>query len=123
MDGTPWQEISLNDAEAQLTRIAHQEKVRQLRTLHIRLAGKVTPQSWKPAIVKALRLSPPGSKRAGNGEILNQETVALQLGQGKLSNTKAQQILGYEPSVSFAEGMTCTGKWLRFTEGRTEEVV
>jgi predicted dehydrogenase/nucleoside-diphosphate-sugar epimerase len=123
MDGTPWQEISLNDAEAELTRIAHQEKVRQLRTLHIRLAGKVTPQSWKPAIVKALRLSSPGSEKAGNGVILNQEIVALQLGQGKLSNTKAQQILGYEPSVSFAEGMARTGKWLRFMEGRTEEVV
>jgi len=118
MEPSPWQEIAWADAEPELEKIARRERAQRRKNLPVRLAGKIVPQDWKPFLVKLLRLSPPaGNHASGQGIVLDAETVALQRGSYHLSADKAGRRLGYQPPVSFAEGMARTGRWLRFVSG------
>ena len=47
---------------------------------------------------------------------LTHEMALLQQCRWKLSNRKANQILGYHPAISFNEGMERSIKWLKFLE-------
>jgi len=42
------------------------------------------------------------------------DTLAIQTCETRFSIEKARRVLGYEPRVSFAEGMQLTQQWLRF---------
>ena len=75
-------------------------------------------QSLKQAIPKRGKQPPaPAQDSVPRQPVVTQMMAELQQSQYKLPFTKAEQILGYEPIVSFSEGCRRSIKWLAESEG------
>lgn len=85
------------------------QKVLPLAPDRLKKAVKGAWQGWserpKPSRWRVRQASPPA---------LSAEMNELQLCEWRLPNTKARSVLGYEPPVSFAEGMRRSLAWLNF---------
>lgn len=80
----------------------------------------LVPATLKQAVkgaIKAATAAPNPSRwqlPTANGPVVSEEITQLQLCSVRLPCTKAERILGYQPKVSFAEGMQRSIGWLKF---------
>jgi nucleoside-diphosphate-sugar epimerase len=65
--------------------------------------------------------APPSSVVIKPQPVIDQEVASLQSWRIVLPITRAQSLLGYQPTVSFAEGARRTGEWLRFSSGMSAD--
>jgi len=78
------------------------------------------PATLKQAVkgaIKAATAAPNPSRwqlRKAIGPVVSEEITQLQLCSVRLPCTKAERILGYQPKMSFAEGMQRSIGWLKF---------
>jgi len=129
-----WLDVYASIARAlgrDLTRITHLDPPQFPRGLKHTLSGlrvskpvqallPLVPATLKQAVkgaIKAATASPNPSKwqlRKATGPVVSEEITQLQLCAVQLPCIKAETILGFQPKVSFAEGMRRSIGWLRF---------
>ena len=93
------------------------EIVRLIRRVVPRTIGRLLPTQFKQAVRGRIKKVVLGPELPATAFVPDPEIVSLQMCQYQLPIRKAQQVLGYRPSISFAEGCARTGAWLRFALG------
>ena len=87
------------------------------------------PNHWKQAAKGALqgfgqRSRPAPQVHSERTTILPTELAELQQNRSTFSNHRAREIMGYSPSIKFADGMARSLAWLKFTGAtRAESVI
>jgi nucleoside-diphosphate-sugar epimerase len=96
-----WDAFTLTPAYARLSNFVPSRAKRLAKALAAAWPAQRTRSAW------ALRPGPAAPR-------LTAELALLQLCRWKLTNTKAERLLGYRPPVAFAEGLRRSLAWLDF---------